>query len=107
MSETKTCKTCLEEKPLTEFYRACRSRKCAQSYCIECFKAKNKKKYIKVADRPNYTPKKVGRKKVQLTQEQLEIIKLHKGTLADLARELNINYETLKYYKRMGKFQMN
>lgn len=104
MSETKTCKTCLVDKPLTEFYLACRSLKCYQSYCIECFKEKNRKRYVKVPDNQR---KKVGRKKIQLTPEQLEIIKLHNGTLADLSRKLNISYETLKYYRRMGKFQMN
>ena len=103
MSETKTCRTCLEEKPLTEFYLACRSLKCYQSYCIECFKVKNRKRYVKVPDNQR---KKVGRKKIQLTQEQLDIIKEHKGTLADLSRKMNINYETLKYYRRMGKFTM-
>lgn len=102
--ETKTCRTCEQTKPLTEFYLACRSLTCYQSYCKECFRAKNKKRYVKAADRPNYKPKKVGRKKIQLSTEQLQVIKAHKGTLADLSRKLNIKYETLKYYRRVGKF---
>lgn len=97
--ETKLCRNCVKTKPVTEFYMACRSLTCYQSYCKDCFKFKNKQKYVPIAN-----PKKPGRKKIQLSPEQLEIIKQHKGTLKALSIKLGIRYETIKYYKRVGKF---
>mgnify|MGYP003637878812 CR=1 FL=1 len=101
--DNKKCLKCNIKQPINNFYGACKSRKSHQSYCIKCYKIINNSRYVKVADRPNYKPKKVGRKTKALLPEQMEIVKAHKGSMAALARKLNINYETIKYYKRVGK----
>lgn len=101
MTEYKTCKNCCIAKPVKEYYKC---RKKYHSDCKSCFKSKSNKNYVKVSDRPGYQPKKVGRKTIVLTKEQRDIINSHDGPLIQLAFKLNITYDRIKYWRRVGKF---
>ena len=45
--ETKTCASCRENKPVTDFYRAARGMPGYRPYCKPCHKAKRRASYIK------------------------------------------------------------
>lgn len=99
--DTKTCKDCKVNKPLTEYYK---NRNRHAPYCKPCFKIRTNKTYVKVSERPGYTPKKPGRKRRVLTKEQLDIIHSHDGTLKQLAVKLNVTYNCLRTWKYLKKF---
>jgi hypothetical protein len=99
--DNRTCKMCEVNKPPSEYYK---NRNTYVPYCKPCFKLRANKKYVKASERPGYTPRKPGRKRIVLTKEQLDIIHSHQGNMRQLAFKLGVTYGSVRHWKQVGKF---
>lgn len=105
-TETQTCKTCLETKPLSEFTKLSKSLKTEQLYykkeCKPCTSLKLSTKYR--LKNPNSNPR--GRVSFNTKfPEKLPLIRIalnNKQSKVSICKEFDIPYQTLFRYIRNG-----